>query len=108
MSRPRRQHRTHTQTQTQTHRTHSKPRIRLTPTTRPTTTTAVPPPIPRRRNHLGVHSPIHQPVSLTQAFALLTVASTAAPRRDVTQRTPPLGWVKLPEFPTCPISPEPS
>jgi hypothetical protein len=108
MSNPRRQHRTHTQTQT--HRTHPKPRIRLTPTTRPTTTSpAVPTPVPsRRRNHLGVHSPIHQPISLKQAFALLNVASTAAPRRNDTQRTPPLGWVKLPDFPTCPISPEPS
>ena len=75
MSHPRRQHRTHTQTQA--HRTHPKPRIRLTPTTRPTTTG---PPVPtpvlnRRRNHLGVHSPIHQHISLKQAFALLTVAS---------------------------------
>ena len=74
MSHTRRQHRTHTQTQT--HRTHPKPRIWLTPTTRPTTTTAVPTTVRRRRrNHLGVHSPIHQPISLTQAFALLTVAS---------------------------------
>jgi hypothetical protein len=68
------QHRTHTQTQA--HRAHPKPRIRLTPTTRPTTTSPpVATPVPRRRNHLGVHSPIHQPISLTQAFALLTVAS---------------------------------
>jgi hypothetical protein len=74
MSNPRRQHRTHTQTQT--HRAHPKPRIRLTPTTRPPTTgPPVATPIPSRRNHLGVHSPIHQPISLTQAFALLTVAS---------------------------------
>ena len=64
MSHTRRQHRTHTQTQTD--RAHPKPRIGLTPTTRPTTTTAVPPPVlNRRRNHLGVYSPIHQPISLT-------------------------------------------
>ena len=74
MSHPRRQH--HTHTQTQAHRAHPKPRIRLTATTGPPTTgPAVAAPVPRRRNHLGVHSPIHQPVSLTQAFALLTVAS---------------------------------
>ena len=64
MSHTRRQHRTHTQTQT--HRTHPKPRIRLTAPTRQTTTSpAGPTPIPgRHRDHLGVHSPIHQPISL--------------------------------------------
>ena len=63
MSHTRRQHRTHTQTQA--HRTHPKPRIRLTPTTRPPTTgPAGPTPIPSRRRNLGVHSPIHQPISL--------------------------------------------
>ncbi len=64
MSHTRRQHRAHTQTQT--HRTHPKPRIRLTAPTRQTTTSpASPTPIPlRRRNHLSVHSPIHQPISL--------------------------------------------
>jgi hypothetical protein len=64
MSHTRRQQPTHTQTQT--HRTHPKPRIGLTPTTRPTTTgPAGPTPVPRRqRNHLGAHSPIHQPISL--------------------------------------------
>ena len=64
MSHTRRQHRTHTQTQT--HRAPPKPRIRLTPTTRPPTTSpAVPTPVPSRRsNQLGVRSPIHQPISL--------------------------------------------
>jgi hypothetical protein len=57
MSHPRRQHRTHTHT----HRAHPKPRIRPTPTTRPPTTS--PAVLSRRRNHLGVHSPIHQPNS---------------------------------------------
>ena len=92
MSHPRPAHQCRAHTQTQTDRAYPKPRIGLTAPTRPATTTAV---LGRRRNYLGVHSTIHQLIS----YVLVTGASAGIPRRQVTQRTPPLGWVKLLESP---------